>query len=102
MERKKRDPQKMADIVSQLMSRRGYDRLIEADEYRDAWEAVSGRLAEQSTPGNLRRGTLEIYVSSSIVMQELTFQKSKFLTALQQELPQKKITDLRFRIGTIG
>lgn len=102
MERKKRDPQKMKDIMSQLMSQRGYDRSIEAEEYRDAWKVVTGRLAKLSTPGNLRRGSLEIYVSSSIVMQELTFQKRKFLTEIQKQLPHKKITDLRFRIGTIG
>jgi hypothetical protein len=35
-------------------------------------------------------------------MQELTFQKDRIFTALQAELPDSNIRDLRFRLGSIS
>ena len=44
---------------------------------------------------------LEVTVSNSTIVQELTFQKQQILAELQAELPDANIRDLRFRVGTI-
>jgi hypothetical protein len=51
--------------------------------------------------GALRRGTLEVIVLNSTLVQELTFQKATLLKALNQSLPEQGIRDLRFRLGTL-
>ena len=96
-----RGPQKLGDVLPQLMARRGYARLLSHDEFQEAWQEASGALSEQSRPGNLRRGVLEIMVNSSVVMQELAFQKRKLLQQLSERLPHQKIRDLRFTVGRI-
>jgi hypothetical protein len=45
---------------------------------------------------------LEITVVSSIVIQELTFQKEQILTAMREQCPDTNIRDLKFRIGRIN
>jgi len=44
---------------------------------------------------------LQVIVSNSVVMQELTIRKTELLTAIVAELPDYKIKDLRFRVGSI-
>ncbi|MCA9197310.1 MAG: DUF721 domain-containing protein [Pirellulaceae bacterium] len=100
-ERRKRDPQKLGDIVSQLMARRGYSQVSSIDELRSAWIRVAGPLANDSLPGNIKRGVLEIVVRSSVMVQELTFRKKQLLSQLIQQVPGEKIKDIRFKVGTI-
>ena len=98
---RRRGPRKLGDVIPQLMARRGYARLLSHDEFEEAWQEASGTLSQQSRAGRLRRGVLEIVVSSSVVMQELTFQKRHLLRILNQRLPHQQIRDLRFSVGTI-
>jgi len=44
---------------------------------------------------------LEVTVANSTLMQELGYQKSDILSSLSQLLPDQKIRDLRFRVGSI-
>ena len=94
-------PQRMGDLLPQLMARRGYARFLSHDEFQEAWEAVSGSLHKQSRVGQLRGSVLEIIVSNSVVLHELTFQKRKLLKQLAEQLPDKKISDLRLKVGNI-
>ena len=97
-----RSPQRIADTLSGLMARRGYAQERSTTERDMAWQqAVGGSFAKHSRPANLRRGVLEITVSNSAVMQELTFRKKKLLKKLLEILPNLKIRDLRFRVGTL-
>ena len=50
--------------------------------------------------GGLRRGTLEVVVTNSTLMQELGFQKADLLETLTRLLPDQGIKDLRFRVGS--
>ena len=98
-----RGPKKMADVVSALLSRRGYTQSLWQQECQQAWEATVGApLAADSRVGPLRRGVLEITVRNSAVMQELSFQKKVLLQQLGRALPQTKISDLRFRVGALA
>jgi hypothetical protein len=95
-------PERIADILTQLMSRRGFARVRGAEAYQSAWNEASGSLgAQYSRVGQLKRGTLEIVVSNSTLIQEFTFQKSSFLATLNRLLPDHNIKNLRFRLGAI-
>ena len=100
-ERRRREPQRLGEILPQLMARHGYGRLMGSADYRDAWAKVAGPLAKVSCPGLLKRGVLQITVSNSTAVQELTFQKRQLLRDLSEQLPEQKIHDLRFVVGAV-
>jgi predicted nucleic acid-binding Zn ribbon protein len=92
----------IADIMAQLMARKGYARERSAAAYGEAWRAAVGEALGRSTrAGAIRRGALEVFVANSTLMQELTFQKPALLEKLRQLLPDEKLANLRFRVGAI-
>jgi predicted nucleic acid-binding Zn ribbon protein len=98
--RKSGPPQKIANVLSALMARKGYAQVQSALAIADAWEEAAGKkLSVASRAGNLRKGVLEVTVLNSAVMQELTFRKRQLLASLTKLLPDQGIKDLRFRIG---
>jgi predicted nucleic acid-binding Zn ribbon protein len=98
----KRGPQTIGNVLSELMSRRGYARVQSAAAYDAAWREAAGSLvAEYTRVGTLRRGTLEVIVANSTLVQELGFQKQTLLKTLAQLLPDEGIENLRFRVGNI-
>jgi predicted nucleic acid-binding Zn ribbon protein len=98
-----RRPKKIADVIAQLITERGYGRIDASKDLADVWAAAAGDpLATYSRPGKLRRGTLEVTVTNSTIMQEFTFQKQRILAELGRKLPDAKIRELRFRVGTIN
>ena len=98
-----RRPKKIADVLAQLITARGYGRIQADADFADAWRIAAGEtLARYTRPGRLRRGQLEITVSNSTIVQELTFQKERILAELQAQAPDARIRALRFRIGTIA
>lgn len=97
-----RRPKKIADVLAQLITARGYGRIQATADFTAAWQAAAGEaLAKYTRPGRLRRGVLEITVSNSTVVQELTFQKQRILAKLQAEHADARIRDIRFRIGSV-
>ncbi len=97
-----RRPKQIGDVLSELMARRGFARVESAKNYDAAWgEAAGPLLATYTRVGTLRRGTLEIMVANSTVIQELGFQKQTLLETLGRLLPDEGIKDLRFRTGPI-
>jgi predicted nucleic acid-binding Zn ribbon protein len=98
----RRGPKAIGDVLSELMSRRGYARVQSAESYDAAWREAAGPLAAKYTRvGQLRRGTLEVVVANSTLVQELGFQKHTLLKSLAQLLPDEGIKNLRFRTGNI-
>ena len=97
-----RGPQTIANVLSELMARRGYGRIQSAEAYDAAWrEAAGPLLAKYTRPGQVRRGTLEVVVANSTLVQELGFQKHGLLKRLAESLPDEGIKNLRFRVGNI-
>ena len=98
-----RRPKKIADVLAQLITARGYGRIQADAEFSAAWQQAAGpALARFTRPGQIRRGQLEVTVANSIIMQELSFQKQRILAAIQAELPEAGIRNLRFRLGPVG
>jgi len=97
-----RKPQKSANLIAQLMARKGYGQQKSANEIDETWNAIAADAwREQTRVGTIRRGVLEIVVSTSVLNQRLEFDKKRLLTELNQRLPQIKLNDIRFRIGNI-
>jgi predicted nucleic acid-binding Zn ribbon protein len=98
----KNAPQPIADVLAQLMARRGYARESAAASCEAAWRAAAGTaIAKMTRPGNVRRGVLEVFVANSTLLQELGFQKIQILTRLKESHADDSIRDLRFRIGPV-
>lgn len=96
-------PKKIADVLSELITRRGYGRLQASSLLASAWAQAAGELlARYSRVGQIKRGVLEVYVANSTLVQELTFQKQGILNELARTLPDERITDLRCRVGPIA
>jgi predicted nucleic acid-binding Zn ribbon protein len=97
-----RGPQSIGNVLSELMSRRGFARVQSASVYETAWREAAGALvATYTRVGALRGGTLEIIVANSTLVQELGFQKQGLLKSLATLLPEEGIENLRFRVGRI-
>jgi predicted nucleic acid-binding Zn ribbon protein len=102
-QRYRRGPKSIADVLSSLIARRGYAQIQTSCGCEQAWQAAVGdKMAAHSRVGNVRRGILEVTVSSSAVMQELMFQKRRLLQELTRTIPEQKIRDFRFRVGVVG
>jgi predicted nucleic acid-binding Zn ribbon protein len=98
-----RGPEPIGDILAELLARRGFARVKSGAALESAWREAAGELVAQYTRvGQIRRGKLEVIVAHSVLVQELTFQKSDLLVKLARLLPDERITDLRFRIGAVG
>ena len=95
-----RMPQRIGDVVAQLLSRSGYAQTELDRRYQETWNSIVGpRFQNQSSVGSLRHGVVNVTVASSAVLQELTFRKHELIKKLQSEFSEAAITDLKFRIG---
>lgn len=94
--------QRIGSFVHQLMARRGYAQVAATEQIHAAIaSALAGDLGQQIVVGKINRGVLNVFASDSVVLQELTFQKRAILKRVQKEMPQAKITDIRFKVQTI-
>ncbi len=97
-----RRPRTPANIISQLMARKGYCQTQSANELSEVWRELAGEKWKNKTKaGNVNRGVLEVFVANAAVNQKIGFEKRKILAALKQRVPQNKITDIKFRVGNV-
>ncbi len=97
-----RGPRPIGDVLAELMARQGFARVQSSQVFEAAWREAAGELASRySRAGRVRRGKLEVTVANSTVVQELVFQKTALLETLKGLLPEQKINDIRFRVGSI-
>jgi predicted nucleic acid-binding Zn ribbon protein len=91
----------IGSVMRKLLSEKGYGAIESAQEMLDAWPAMVGeRLAKVTRPGRVAKGVLLVEVANSQALQEIHFEKTKILKAIQRDLPAHQVTDLRFRIVT--
>jgi hypothetical protein len=97
-----RRPRKSAEIVAQLMARKGYAQQSTTNELQETWKKVAPTACcDQTQAGQIRRGVLEVLVANSVLHHRLEFEKTTLLSELQKQLPNAKIRDIRFRIGNV-
>ncbi|MCH2181618.1 MAG: DUF721 domain-containing protein [Mariniblastus sp.] len=90
-------------VMGQVMAHRGIAQQQATSELSETWSQIVGvSFAGHTRLGSLKRGVLEIHVANSMISQQLSFKKQKILQQLQEQLPNNKIRDMRFRIGSTG
>ena len=90
---------RIGSLVNQLLSRRGYAQIVASEEmHRVIANSVGTQLSSAIHVGNLKGGVLHVYANDSVTLQELSFRKQAILRELRKEMPDNRVTDLRFRI----
>jgi predicted nucleic acid-binding Zn ribbon protein len=95
-------PEPLGEILSRVFTARGWGRKQDRLRLEKAWaEAAGPEIAPHTRPNGMRRGVLEVDVTSPVLLQELAhYHKRKLLERLRERLPGTTLTDLRFRAGT--
>ncbi len=94
-----RRPKMIDKLIPRIIARSGVASQQAGQEMEIAWKQVAGRQWSNCTiAGPVRRGNLEVFVSDSMVLQELVFQQQDLLQQINQQLPQAKISAFRFRV----
>ena len=104
--RGKRGPEKLSDVLSELLSKRRYAQPMTQRTHDQAWQralagvGVVGPAAEKSRVTNFRDGTLTIEVASAALRYELqAFWSNELLVALRADDAISSIRKLVFRVG---
>jgi predicted nucleic acid-binding Zn ribbon protein len=88
--------------LQSLLSRGRLAQALRTAALRSAWkDTVGDVLAEQTYPLALKKGTLWVAVSSSVVTQELFFEKGKILEGLKERLKKEQIRELRYKVDAL-
>ena len=87
-------------MLSQLFAMRGYGRVQGDRQLGQIWREVAGpTLAAGTKPLALRNGVLNIAVSNSALLAELSsYHKPLLLAELQARHPEFKLRDLKFKL----
>ncbi len=95
-------PVPISKVVWELLSRSGLGSPGRTERLQEDWAQVVGdQLARHSRVVRVSRGVLEVVVSSSALLQELSFRRAEILALLQKRWPQTGLRDVRFRLGSI-
>jgi Dna[CI] antecedent, DciA len=98
-----RGTRSVSDILSELITIRGYGRLWTRQMLENAWNAAIGEPDRHQTQiGDLRHGVLNVIVTHASLLDELSaFRKAILLTSLRSCAPGIAIHDIRFRVGSV-
>ena len=102
MEAKKpHGPRPLADVLGKVLAKYDIAGTTARLDLERGWLAAIGpELAPRARVGALRRGTLEVHVDSSALLQELAgYRKEELLATLRANLRHSVVTALRFRRG---
>ena len=94
-------PQKIGDILTDLLAQRGYAQVTSQAALQEGWSKVVESLDKFTRVVEVKRGKLHVIVTNSVVMQELTFRKQDLVRAMAEALPDHNIKEIRFRVGSI-
>ena len=94
--------QKLADILSTVLQKRGYARPLAAAEVLAAWAHVAGeRLAARTRVANFRAGILTIEVDSAAQRYEMeAFRGPELLAGLQRDESIPRVRKIVFQMGS--
>lgn len=95
------EPQVLGDVLSQLFTLRGYDRVQTSRQLQNVWREIAGEsLASRTTAQGIKNGVLQVAVNNSATLQELeSFHKHSLCDRLANEHGDLFITDIKFRLN---
>lgn len=94
----------IGDVLGPLLKRLGLERRLREARIALEWDKIVGeKVAAHSRPVALKGKTLVVNVDSSVWLSELShYFKGKILEKIHDEMGEKRIRDIRFRIGEIS
>ena len=100
MEKPREGP--LGGIVKNIISDIGPKGRLTEEEIIGAWKAVVGKRAScHARPTSLKKASLIVNVDGSSWLYELTLRKKEILKKLGDRLRDRKVKDIRFRIGEL-
>jgi hypothetical protein len=98
------EPQRMGNVVAQLVARRGYLQQKSTNELSVAWEKEAAKVGADGKTriGRISRGVLEVFVLNSALLQMLTFHKVSLTKAMKAAAGGSAIKEVRFKVGPIA
>ena len=97
-----RGPQPLSQALSELITLRGYARVMGNAQLQAAWTDVAGpQIASQTRASAIKRGVLQVGVAHAPLLAELvSFHKATLLKGLQANHADLKIRDLKFKLDS--
>jgi len=87
----------LKDALNRFLKSSGMESLIKYPALTTAWNKFVGEeIAEHARIWSFRRGTLEIAVDSSSLMNDIEFSRGRLLRALQNEVKRPFVARLSF------
>jgi len=94
------EPEKIGNVIAQMIARYGLGETRARKQLAQAWSEVAGSdFAEMTQVLGMRAKKLEIKVLHSALLQELTFRQKDLLADLKQKLPELELKGLKFKAG---
>lgn len=88
----------LGDIIKVVLKRHGLEEKVNEKRIFSSWERIMGQpIAKYTSKIVLKRGSLIVYLNSSVLRNELTFAKSKIIKLINDELGKPIVNDIMFR-----
>ena len=98
MARRQNDHQNMSDALKNFVSENKLQKGLDKVEVRDVWEQIMGPAITKYTNNiRLERETLYVELTSSVLIEELSYGKEKIITNLNEALKRDLIKKLVLR-----
>jgi predicted nucleic acid-binding Zn ribbon protein len=99
-EHKSSGPSPLGDVLSRLMTLRGYGRTQGNRQLAELWRRIAGdMIADRTKVLGLKNGVLQVGVANAALLSELTaFHRHSLLQTLRTEAAHTGIRDLKFRL----
>lgn len=98
-----RQPQKIGDVLTRVLKKTGIRLPVEDNRLKDVWNKTVGpMIAAQTSPHQVKGGTLFVKVATSIWMHQLQFLKEDILEKFQHQWPGEPIDRLHFSVGDVS
>ncbi len=99
---RKGSAQTIGDVLKNVIGQLSQAKVKDIAKILSSWTAIVGKeLARHTKPAGLRKGTLQVFVDDSCWFYQANLQKEQLLQALKKKIGEKKVQEIRFRIGNI-
>lgn len=98
MARRNNDNQSIQDVLKEFVSNNNLESGLDKVNVREAWANLMGNgVNNYTTAIELKRETLYVQLSSSVLREELSYGKEKIIAMLNEAIGKKVITNLVLR-----
>lgn len=88
----------LGEIIREVLKQHGLEEKVTETRISQSWEKVMGKpIAAYTNKISLKKRCLIVYLSSSVLRNELTFAKQKIMQMINEELKQQIVNDIVFR-----